>query len=113
EPSLVMPANGTHSPYANPPELLGNSQPQSIPSGRVDKEQALEITRHARMALARGDIAMAEKMARQAIGLAPETAYAAQEDRPALVLLEIQKAKLGGSPAPVAGASPYSHVPGA
>jgi hypothetical protein len=59
----------------------------------VNKQQAIDITRQARAALARGDSATAEQIARQAEMLAPDTAFAPSEDRPSLVLLDIQRAK--------------------
>ncbi len=59
-----------------------------------DKPRAADLTRQARAALNRGDLASAEQMARQADSLARDSAFGQQEDRPALVLFEIQKARL-------------------
>ncbi|HEV3416297.1 MAG TPA: hypothetical protein VG056_05775, partial [Pirellulales bacterium] len=59
--------------------------------------QAEDMTRQARAALTQGDVARAEQLARQADGLAPDTAFAGQEDRPSLVLLDIQRARLHGN----------------
>ncbi|HEY2148090.1 MAG TPA: hypothetical protein VGH32_09145, partial [Pirellulales bacterium] len=61
------------------------------PSG---KRQAQELTRQARAAIAQGDMNRAEQLARHADGLAPDTAFTPQEDRPSIVLLDIQKARL-------------------
>jgi general secretion pathway protein D len=63
-------------------------------AGSDDKPRAAELTRQARAALNHGDLASAEQMARQADSLARDSAFGPQEDRPALVLFEIQKARL-------------------
>jgi general secretion pathway protein D len=60
------------------------------------KPQAVALTMQARMAIQRGDLARAEQLARQADGMVPDSAFGPQEDRPSLVMLEIQKARMSG-----------------
>ncbi len=62
-------------------------------AGDGGKAQALELTAEARKALSEGNAALAERLAHQAETLAPDSAYAPREDRPSLVLLDIQRAK--------------------
>ncbi|HEV2972113.1 MAG TPA: hypothetical protein VGY55_19225 [Pirellulales bacterium] len=71
--------------------LVGRAGPST-----ANKRQAQDMTRQARAALAQGDVARAEQLARQADGLAPDTAFSGQEDRPSLLLLDIQRARLHG-----------------
>ncbi len=67
------------------------------------KQRASDLTRQARAEMAQGDWVAAEQIARDAESLVPDTAYAATEDRPSLVLLDIQRVKRGqpalGTPA--------------
>jgi general secretion pathway protein D len=72
--------------------LVGRTGPAT-----ANKRQAQDMTRQARAALAQGDVARAEQLARQADGLAPDTAFSGQEDRPSLVLLDIQRARVHGN----------------
>ncbi len=67
----------------------GDAQPSA-----AGKAQAAMLTQQARGALNQGNLPMAEQLARQADGMAPDSAFAPQEDRPSLVLFEIQKARL-------------------
>lgn len=75
------------------------------------KKQALALVAQARAALARGELSTAKNLAEQANALGvPDSHYATGEDRPALVLFEIQKAtgpqsgvSLAGGTEPVAG----------
>ncbi|MCS7238323.1 MAG: general secretion pathway protein GspD [Thermoguttaceae bacterium] len=68
------------------------------------KEQAIALVRQARAALAAGDLARAQQLALQADALrVPESAFAPGEDRPSLVLLEVQR--LMAQPAPVTSAA--------
>ena len=66
--------------------------PSDAISGAM-KQRAVDMAKQARAAMAQGDWATAEQIARQAELLAPDTAFASGEDRPTLVLLDIQRAK--------------------
>lgn len=56
------------------------------------KQQALALVAQARAAISRGELTAAKRMAEQASSLqVPDSAYAPSDDRPALVLLDIQK----------------------
>ena len=57
------------------------------------KQRAIEMAKQARDCLARGELAAAEQIARQGEMLVPDTAFAPADDRPTLVLLDIQRAK--------------------
>ncbi len=72
-------------------DLKGSRAAGSSPA---NKRQAQDLTHAARTALAQGDIPRAEQLARQADGLAPDTAFSGQEDRPSIVLLDIQRARM-------------------
>ncbi len=86
------------SPMLSPAALPLDPAAQQIQSiNAVNKQQAVEMTRRARAAMAKGDSATAEQIARQAEILAPDTAYAPSEDRPGLVLLDIQRTKRNGT----------------
>ncbi len=71
------------------------TQPQAQASINA-KPQAVALTMQARMAIQRGDLARAEQLARQADGMVPDSAFGPQEDRPSLVMLEIQKIRMSG-----------------
>ncbi|MGD9126639.1 MAG: general secretion pathway protein GspD [Planctomycetia bacterium] len=63
------------------------------------KEKALGLTRRARDAFSAGDLKAAEMYAQNAVALqVPPTAFAPNEDRPGLVMREVQRAResLGG-----------------
>ncbi len=62
-----------------------------------NKQQALDLTRQARAALAQGDVRTAEQLAMRADGLAPDSVFTPLEDRPSLVLLEIQRNRTVGN----------------
>lgn len=72
-------------------------------AGSPDKQRAIDLAKQARLAMAQGDLAAAEQMARQGESLAPDTAFGPSDDRPALVLLDIQRAKAGRFPVSRAG----------
>ena len=58
------------------------------------KQQVLALVAQARTALAAGEVDQAERLAQQAEALeVPDSAYAQGEDRPWLVILDIQKAR--------------------
>jgi general secretion pathway protein D len=70
--------------------------PAAAPSPAA-KQQALELVAKARAALAAGEVLTAESLAKKAEELhVPDTAFTPQEDRPSLVLLEIQKSRMAG-----------------
>ncbi len=79
-----------------------------------NKWQAQEFVRQARSALAGGDLARAEQLARQADVLAAEAAFSGQEDRPSLVLLDIQRARVRGNSGVVRASAemPIDSAPG-
>ena len=79
-----------------------------------NKWQAQEFVREARTALAGGDLARAEQLARQADALAAEAAFSGQEDRPSLVLLDIQRARVRGNSGVVRASAelPLESAPG-
>jgi type II secretory pathway component GspD/PulD (secretin) len=82
------------SPGALP---LDPSIRQSEPINSVNRQRAMDMTKQARAAMAKGDLVNAEQIARQADMLAPDSAFAPSDDRPSFVLLEIQRAKSGGA----------------
>lgn len=102
------------------PAGLTSAQEKPSPSGLVNplatdtaepssallaekKKQALVLVAQARAALARGELPSAKQLAERASSLGvPDSYYAAGEDRPALVLLEIQKNSGPQQPASVA-----------
>jgi len=83
---------GNGAPAEIHPESISGSLANV--AGSDDKPRAADLTRQARAALEHGDLVAAEQMARQADSLARDSAFGPQEDRPALVLFEIQKARL-------------------
>src|SRR5690606_29562862 len=82
-------------PQNSAPQNMGNAG-NSTSGGNVyaNKSQATAMTRQARQALQQGDIARAEQIAREAEKMMPDSAFGPQEDRPSLVLFDIQKAKM-------------------
>ncbi|HZZ30306.1 MAG TPA: hypothetical protein VFE46_20070 [Pirellulales bacterium] len=68
----------------------------AVSAGTINKQGAIDMAKQARAAMARGDLATAELIARQAEMLAPDTAFSVNEDRPTLVLLDIERAKRSG-----------------
>lgn len=64
--------------------------PQGAPTN--GKAEALRLLAQARIALDRGDLINAKRLAEQAQSLAPESAYSPEETRPWMVLLDINKA---------------------
>ncbi len=130
---LAAKQNVTYGPFDVKPESLleritaERRRSQGVPAAQSSgsevlpstaaKQQVMQLVRQAREAMAAGDLATAEALARQAQAIPlPETAFVPNEDRPALVLLDIQQARLGGAgvvPAaaqqvmPATGAMPY------
>ncbi len=69
------------------------------------KQQALALVAQARAAISRGELGAARQLATQASSLqVPDSAYAPGDDRPALVLLDIQKSSGPQQPASLAPA---------
>lgn len=121
QPNLVSPEkeqldrrpNGNLQVAGTPPMLTPPPAPgygalpsASSPVSAVEKQRALELTKQARAALERGDVATAEQFARQAMPLVPESGYGPLDDRPGMVMLEVQKRKSGRASAPVVGNGP-------
>ena len=77
---------------------------KAISPAMADKERATLLTRQARGALVVGSLDQAEQLARQAeaIGV-PERAFAADDDSPTAVLVDIQRARARGAAKNVAG----------
>jgi len=104
-----------YSPFEpKPDQLLGRiaearqtagptSGSHPLAAGSPDKQRAIDLARQARLAMAQGDLAAAEQMARQGESLAPDTVFGPSEDRPTLVLLDIQRAKAERYPVSRAG----------
>lgn len=98
-------------------EPVGAAPPQNVggPSVADAKPRCLELVRRAREALAAGNVREAEALAGQADALGvPDGEFGQQDDRPWLVLLEIQKLRRRDNnvvPA-AAGASPPAPFPG-
>ncbi len=67
------------------------------PGNPNNKAQAVSLVQQARQALAQGQIDEADRLAQQAQQLrVPDSAFAPQEDRPQLVLWEVNKARMAG-----------------
>src|SRR6516164_3902405 len=69
-----------YNPIESRPDMLLQKIAQERRGGRAgsdpaNKRQAQELTRQARAAIAQGDMSRAEQFARQADGLAPDTAF--------------------------------------
>jgi len=122
--SLAARQGATFGPYEVSPqtmlERIASLRRQAgtpLSFSPTDKAQALALLRQARAALAAGDLARAEQLAKQAESLrVPDAAFSAGEDRPALVLLEIQKAmmqRLASTTGQVVPATGHSGLPGA
>ena len=73
----------------------------AAPVDQAAKGRAIDLAKQAREYLARGELAAAEQIARQGEMLVPDTAFAPTEDRPTLVLLDIQRAKRNSAAGPV------------
>ena len=91
---------------ANAPGFASASAP---PTGIMARNQAVQLVRQAREAIAAGDLARAEAFARQADSLRlPDSAFAPGEDRPGLVLRDLHQLRLRNDsrvvPAAAAGA---------
>jgi general secretion pathway protein D len=78
---------------ASNPRRLPLTDSDSAAGGvAANKTEALRLIAEAQAALDRGDLLTAKQAAEQAQNLAPESAYAANEIRPWMVLLEVNKA---------------------
>ena len=94
------PAAGTTPAASAPPEAVIENKTTAAAAAatanaipRSEKQAAAELTKQARAALSQGDTGAAEHLAQQANLLAPDSAFEPREDRPSLVLLDIQRAK--------------------
>lgn len=97
-------ATATPTPSALPVQAPQQTAAASQ-SPQDSKQQALNLTRQAHERLAAGDLDNAEQLVRQAMGLAPDSAYGPQDLRPRVVLYDIQKARLRTATAPQADAT--------
>jgi len=113
-PNGGKPANTLAAPAQFPPGPANeiNAQapqsPQGAPGQPSPKDQAVELTRQARAALAAGNLDEADRLSRTAEGLrVPNSAFNPQDDRPWMVALEVQKARLRqGSNIPATAPTP-------
>ena len=89
--------NGALAPVETPANLINPaaaSAGAAGPSLEEAKAQVAALLLQARQALSQGDILRAEDIARQAADLGvPDSSFTPREDRPGLVLLEVQRAK--------------------
>ena len=93
------------------PENAGRSGMRR-PSSLAARQQAMELVRQAREAIAAGQLDRAEWLARQAEQLrVPESAFAPGEDRPGLVLLDLRQLRLR-QPSGVVPAAGQAHPAG-
>ncbi len=70
------------------------------------KQRVLELVRQARAALAAGDVAKAESLAREADGMGvPDREFGPQDDRAWLVLMEVTKLQRRGAATPAAAST--------
>jgi general secretion pathway protein D len=99
-PRTLSPAQGNAMNRIVPAERLlaeGNGRPQPAagapPVDAAGKQQAAELMRQARSALVAGDLAAAEQIVQRAHSLAPDAQFAAAEDRPGVLLSQIQAAR--------------------
>ena len=89
------------STRAGSPRPAGANEGGPTPS-LAAKQRVSRLTRQARAALVSGDLAQAEVLAREALRTGvPDAAFGRNEDRPGLVLLEIEQARAGGTPSRV------------
>ena len=95
QPPRTLPGGGTAGGGSamTPPTVAEDAATLlAAPSPAEAKKQVLELTKMARSALAERKIDLADRLARQAEALqVPSTAFGPQEDRPALVILEVAK----------------------
>ena len=97
----------TGQPMAPPPVGAAKCRrcPASPVTSLVARQQAVELVRQARQAMAAGQLDRAEWLARQAEQLhVPESAFAPGEDRPGLVLIDLRQLRLRQSPGVVPAA---------
>jgi len=95
--------NPTSARQPEAPETRGPARPHPA------KEQALLLMQQSREALAAGDVDRAEQIIRQAEGLrVPDAAFGPQDQRPWMVALEVQKARVRGASVVTAGGAAES-----
>jgi general secretion pathway protein D len=102
----VTRSQGEGQPMAPPPVGPQNAGAPPAPvTSLVARQQAVELVRQARQAMAGGQLDRAEWLARQAEQLhVPESAFAPGEDRPGLVLIDLRQSRLRQSPGVVPAA---------
>jgi len=111
--SVYQPVQEVAAPAQSPARMGGNVSPQ--------KAEVQRLVAQARMALDKGDLNAAQRMADQAQSMnLPEQAYGPDETRPWQLALEIQQAAVrreglvpAGGTAPVAGGNQYPVAQGA
>jgi general secretion pathway protein D len=92
---------------AGAPGVLNNSLTNSAPS-LAAKQRAVYLVRQARAALRAGDFRAAEDLARQADRMqVPDSYFGAGEDRPSLVLADLQRSRLNGPSGVVQASGQY------
>ena len=91
DPGAATPWNLTDDATGAPRRLPPTSG-EPIGGLAENKAEALRLIAQARAALDRGDLVTAKQSAELAQNLVPESAYAANETRPWMVLLEVNKA---------------------
>ena len=90
--SAAAPWNLTDDATGAPRRLPPTERRAGVGGLAENKAEALRLIAQARAALDRGDLLTAKQSAEQAQNLVPESAYAANETRPWMVLLEVNKA---------------------
>ncbi len=96
------------SPIQGPrqPSSVSPASPASTTDLATKKNQSLALVAQARAALTRGEITAAKQLAEQAAALGvPDSVYATNEDRPAMVLFEIQRSGGPRQPTSIAPAT--------
>lgn len=107
-PALLPPSQA--GSYGTQP--VADAAPQNSGASNNDKARVLSLLREARQALVAGDVEQADEAARLATSIGvPESAFLPHEDRPSLLVWDLQRArtsaKAQGAPAarPVAAAA--------
>ncbi|HEV8002887.1 MAG TPA: hypothetical protein VGP63_23585, partial [Planctomycetaceae bacterium] len=91
------PVSDTQDPFGVSQASHQADQPGAAPNGKLNKERALGLIREARQDLKHGRIADARRKAKEASAL--DVAYSVMDDRPEIVLADIDRAE---ADAPVA-----------
>ncbi|NUQ62341.1 MAG: hypothetical protein HUU20_07625 [Pirellulales bacterium] len=100
----------TYSPFeSKPQDLLGRiaaarsqgrsatTLPEPASGAMAAKQRVADLLRQARLALGSGDLRRADELTRQAAAVGvPDSAFTMGEDRPMLVLQDIERVRIGG-----------------